>query len=243
MRLFNQQFLFVDHYDADVILHADSFPFSSSEVPKILQFFSISSLSPKAKAVKDTVRTCEIEPAIGETKICATSSESMLEFVRNAFGADVDFELVSTSHPTMTTQTLQSYTIMEPPREIESPEKVACHPLPYLYAVYMCHYDAFETKIFKVALVGENGDKVDTLIVCHLDTSTWSPKHAAFSLLGTKPGMPCVPYFVRRSWSLDSVLHCCCNLGCNSTMFNGLSDLFAAAITSTAQITNVCSLY
>ncbi|KAB2069079.1 hypothetical protein ES319_A08G073100v1 [Gossypium barbadense] len=169
---------------------ADSIPFSSSEIQKILQFFSIPAASQKAKVVKDTIRKCELEPVKGETKICATSLESMLEFVRNALGPDVDFELISTSHPTMTTPILQSYTITEPPREIKSPKKVACHPLPYLYTIYMCHYDTYETNIFKVALVGDNGDKVDALIVCHIDTSAWSPKHVAFSLLGTKPGIP-----------------------------------------------------
>ncbi|XP_007033073.2 PREDICTED: uncharacterized protein LOC18601917 [Theobroma cacao] len=168
---------------------ADSIPFSSSETSKILQFFSVSPESPKGKAIKDTLRRCEIEPAKGETKICSTSSESMLEFLKNAFG-EANFKLISTSHPTMTTPILQSYTILEPPREIESPKKVACHPLQYLYAIYMCHYDATETKIFKVPLVGDNGDKVDALIVCHMDTSAWSPKHTAFSLLGTKPGIP-----------------------------------------------------
>nr|KJB23059.1 hypothetical protein B456_004G078900 [Gossypium raimondii] len=169
---------------------ADSISFSSSEIPKILKFFSIPAASQKAKVVKDTIRKCELEPVKGETKICATSLESMLEFVRNALGPDVDFELISTSHPTMTTPILQSYTITEPPREIKSPKKVACHPLPYLYTIYMCHYDTYKTKIFKVALVGDNGDKVDALIVCHIDTSAWSPKHVAFSLLGTKPGIP-----------------------------------------------------
>ncbi|MFQ6625766.1 hypothetical protein Gotur_005759, partial [Gossypium turneri] len=169
---------------------ADSISFSSSEIPKILKFFSIPAASRKAKVVKDTIRKCELEPVKGETKICATSLESMLEFVRNALGPDVDFELISTNHPTMTTPILQSYTITEPPREIKSPKKVACHPLPYLYTIYMCHYDTYETKIFKVALVGDNGDKVDALIVCHIDTSAWSPKHVAFSLLGTKPGIP-----------------------------------------------------
>ncbi|XVF71466.1 hypothetical protein PTKIN_Ptkin12aG0039700 [Pterospermum kingtungense] len=169
---------------------ADSIPFSSSETLKILQFFSVSSDSPKGRAIKDTLRRCEIKAAKGETKICATSSESMHEFLRNAFGPEANFKLITTSHPAMTTPTLQSYTVLGAPREIESPKKVACHPLPYLYAIYMCHFDVTETRIYKVPLVGDNGDKVDALIVCHMDTSAWSPKHTAFSLLGTKPGIP-----------------------------------------------------
>ncbi|XP_022769614.1 BURP domain-containing protein 3-like [Durio zibethinus] len=169
---------------------ADSIPFSSSESLKILQFFSVSPDSPKGKTVKDTLRRCEIEAAKGEIKICATSSESMLEFLRNAFAPEADFKFITTTHPTMTTPILQSYTVLEPPREIKSPKTVACHPFPYLYSIYMCHFDATETKVFKVPLVGDNGDKVDALIVCHMDTSAWSPKHVAFSLLGTNPGIP-----------------------------------------------------
>ncbi|XVF18961.1 hypothetical protein REPUB_Repub11eG0069200 [Reevesia pubescens] len=167
---------------------ADIIPFSSSHASNILQFFSVSPDSPKGKAVQDTLRKCELDAAKGETKICATSFEILHGFLRKAFGPEVDFKFISTSHPTMTTPTLQNYTILEPPREIQSAKKVACHPLPYLYAIYYCHFDATETKTFKLPLVGDSGDKVEALVVCHMDTSGWSSNHIAFRMLGIKHG-------------------------------------------------------
>ncbi|XVF01451.1 hypothetical protein REPUB_Repub04eG0090400 [Reevesia pubescens] len=167
---------------------ADIIPFSSSHASNILQFFSVSPDSPKGKAVQDTLRKCELDAAEGETKICATSFESLHGFLRKAFGPEVDFKFISTSHPTITTPTLQNYTVLEPPREIQSAKKVACHPLPYLYAIYFCHFDATETKTFKLPLVGDSGDKVEALVVCHMDTSGWSSNHVAFRMLGIKHG-------------------------------------------------------
>ncbi|MBA0757635.1 hypothetical protein Gotri_020720 [Gossypium trilobum] len=168
---------------------ADTIPFSSSQLSNILQFFSVSPNSPKGKAVQDTLIKCELEAAQGETKICATSLESLLDFLSNAFGPEVDFKFISTRHPKITTPIFQNYTVLESPREIESPKKVACHPMPYLYAVHFCHFDATETKAFRLQLVGDiSGDKVDALVVCHMDTSGWSTDHAAFRMLGIKQG-------------------------------------------------------
>ncbi|XP_039066885.1 BURP domain-containing protein BNM2A-like [Hibiscus syriacus] len=219
----------------------ETIPFSSSQVSDILQFFSVPPDSPKGKAVQDTLQKCGLEAAQGETKICATSLESLhgflsnafgpkvdfmfistrhptmttpifqnytvletpreiespnkasLEslhgFLSNAFGPKVDFMFISTRHPTMTTPIFQNYTVLETPREIESPNKVACHPIPYLYAVYFCHFDATETRVFKLKLAGEiTGDEVEAVVVCHMDTSGWSSDHDAFRMLGVKRG-------------------------------------------------------
>ncbi|XVF67356.1 hypothetical protein PTKIN_Ptkin10aG0114500 [Pterospermum kingtungense] len=168
---------------------SDTIPFSSSQVFTILKLFSVSPDSPKGKAVQDTLKKCEIEAAQGETKICATSLQTLHGFLRKAFGPEVDFKFISTSHPNITSPILQNYTVLEPPREIQSAKKVACHPMPYLYAVYFCHYDATETKVFKLPLVGDStGDKVEALVVCHMDTSGWSSNHIAFRSLGFKHG-------------------------------------------------------
>ncbi|KAL4386804.1 hypothetical protein GQ457_09G012980 [Hibiscus cannabinus] len=169
---------------------ADTIPFSSSQVSNILQFFSVSPDSPKGKAIQDTLTKCELEAAEGETKICATSLESLHGFLNNAFGPEVGINLMSTTHPTITTPIFQNYTVSELPQEIDSQKKVACHPMPYLYAVYFCHiFEASETKAFKLQLVGDiTGDKVDALVVCHMDTSGWSSDHVVFRMLGIKHG-------------------------------------------------------
>lgn len=173
---------------------ADSIPFSLSQASTILQLFSVSPDSPKGKAVLDTLNSCELKSDQFATKICATSLESMFDFLRKSFGStgDVDdLKYITTNHPTLKTPILQNYTVLEPPREIQSGKKAGCHHMPYLnYAVYFCHYDSStETKAFKLRLVGDSsGDEVDALVVCHMDTSGWSPNHVAFRMLGMKHG-------------------------------------------------------
>ncbi|CAK8576483.1 unnamed protein product [Lathyrus sativus] len=45
------------------------------------------------------------------------------------------------------------------------------------------------TKVFKVTLVGDkNGDKMEALGMCHLDTTDWDPNHMIFRTLRVKPG-------------------------------------------------------
>ena len=173
---------------------ADSIPFSYSQLPYLLEFFSFSQGSPQAKAMENTLRECEIKPIKGETKLCATSQESMLDFVHNTFGLESYFR-VTTSYLTKSRALLQNYTILEVPKETPAPKMVACHTLPYPYAVFYCHSQLTENKVFKVLLQGENGDRVDALAVCHLDTSAWSRDHISFRVLGIEPGTSPVCHF------------------------------------------------
>lgn len=75
----------------------------------------------------------------------------------------------------MSTASLQNYRVLETPKEIKSFRKVACHPMPYPYAVFFCQYDedSSETRVFKVSMIGENTkDKVDAAAVCHMDSAS-----------------------------------------------------------------------
>ncbi|XP_039045819.1 BURP domain-containing protein BNM2A-like [Hibiscus syriacus] len=121
--------------------------------------------------------------------VCVDNEESLHVFLSSAFGPEVDFTYISTRHPTITTPIFQNYTVSESPREIESPKKVVFHPKLYLYAVYFCHFVVTETKTFKLQLDGDiTGDKVDALVVCHMDISGWSSDHSAFREFGIKHG-------------------------------------------------------
>lgn len=170
-------------------------PFSSSQLPSVLQLFSIPEDSPKAKSMRGTLGQCEGEPITGERKICATSLESMLEFVDSVIGSNTEGDLLTTSHPSPSGSPLQKYTILEVSQDIDAPKWAACHPLPYSYAVYYCHYISTGTKVFKVSLGGENGDRVEALGVCHLDTSDWTPSHIIFKQLGIEAGKAPVCHF------------------------------------------------
>lgn len=174
---------------------ADSIPFSLKKLPNLLQRFSFSQNSPQAKAMEDTLKECEVPPIKGETKYCATSSEGMLDFVQGIMGENTQFKVLSTTHFSNSTPLLQKYTILDAPQEVAAPKMVACHTMPYAYAIFYCHYTTSKSKVFRVSLGGENGDRVEAIAVCHLDTSEWSPSHVSFRVLGILPGTSPICHF------------------------------------------------
>lgn len=179
---------------------ADSIPFASTQLPLLMQRFSFKLNSPQAQAMEDTLKECESRPIEGETKRCATSLESMLDFAGAIFGKGAQFQVLRTIHygkPTPTSQSpvLQNYTIMEVPQEIFNTEMVACHTMPYPYVVFYCHHQVSISKVFKVSLEGEDGDTVEAIAVCHMDTSAWSPDHVSFLVLKSEPGSAPVCHF------------------------------------------------
>ncbi|KAF3435597.1 hypothetical protein FNV43_RR22688 [Rhamnella rubrinervis] len=174
---------------------ADSIPFSLKELPQLLQYFSISPDSPQAKSMEGTLRQCDNKPITGEVKLCATSLESMLDFNRGVFGLDSAFSVVTTTYFSDSNVSFQNYTILKVPKEILASKMVACHSLPYSYAVFYCHSQKSENKVYKVSLSGDNGDRIEAVAVCHMDTSQWSRNHASFRVLGIEPGTSPVCHF------------------------------------------------
>ncbi|KAG8650604.1 hypothetical protein MANES_07G053754v8, partial [Manihot esculenta] len=143
---------------------------------------------PQAKiSVDHQQEKCEIAPAEVETKICARDMESMLDYVHRVFGSDSEFKAVETKHSMISAPLLQDYIVLEDPQEIKGPGIVICHPM---YEDFFCHYDADATKVLKVSLGGNNGDKVEAIGICHMDTSGLSHDHIAFRLLPIKLGSP-----------------------------------------------------
>ncbi|XP_051139091.1 BURP domain-containing protein BNM2A-like [Andrographis paniculata] len=173
---------------------ADSIPFSSRDLDYLLRLFSFRQGSPQAVAMEDTLRQCETRAIKGETKLCATSWESMLDFARTNLGRDLELKILSTIHLTRSNTLLQKYTV-NGIDEITAGKMMACHTMPYPYGVLYCHYQKSPSKVFKVSLTGENGDKVEAVAVCHMDTSQWSHKHVAFEVLGIEPGSSPVCHF------------------------------------------------
>ncbi|XP_050210683.1 BURP domain protein USPL1-like [Mercurialis annua] len=173
---------------------ADLIPFSSKKLPYLLNFFSFSPQSPQGKAVQLALKHCEAEPITGETKFCATSFESMLDNVRSMLGSDTKFKAITSTHLTRSKTTLQKYTVIRPLEEIKTPKMIGCHPVSYPYTIFHCHSDV-NTKGFKVSLSGENGDRIEAIVVCHMDTSEWSDDHRSFYQIGSKPGLTEVCHF------------------------------------------------
>ncbi|KAM1457248.1 hypothetical protein ACFX13_035303 [Malus domestica] len=174
---------------------ADSIPFSISNLPYLLQLFSFPQDSTQAKAIEYTLTQCDLQTIKGEAKFCATSLESMLDFVAALFGQNTQFKVLTTTQLKDSTTLLQNYTFSEAPKEIWAPKMIACHTMPYPYAVFYCHSQESENRLYQVLLAGENGEKVEAAAVCHFDTSQWDPDHVAFSVLGTQPGSSPVCHF------------------------------------------------
>jgi len=167
---------------------ADSIPLSLSQLTRVLHLLSIPQDSPQGKSMRKTFEHCEADRVSGETRMCVNSVESMLKFVDTIIGSEAKHDILTTSNPSPTAIPLHKYTVLEASHDINASKWVSCHPIPYPNAVYGCHHIATGSKVFKVSLVGdENGDKMEALGMCHLDTSGWNPYHKLFKTLGIKP--------------------------------------------------------
>ncbi|KAJ0592973.1 putative BURP domain-containing protein [Helianthus annuus] len=167
---------------------ADSIPFSLSKLPSLLEFFQFSNTSIKAQAMETTLRQCESKPKGDEFKRCVTSLEAMLDMTQEFFGS-VKPKVLTTKILSSNHTLYQNYTLVEKPLEVNRSEMVACHSVAYPYLVYYCHgHKGHMTRIFKLALRGDNNERIESISVCHKDTSMWDADHVVFRLLGGYPG-------------------------------------------------------
>ncbi|CAN1255666.1 BURP domain-containing protein BNM2A [Linum perenne] len=182
---------------------SDSIPFASTHLPSLLELFSFPGESPQARAVETTLSLCELEPMVGETKFCATSLESMLDSVRSSFGSETRLLKALTtnqlkkSDKSVSSSFVQDYTVLKEPEEILARKVMGCHTMPYPYLVYFCHSPGGETKVSKVLLGGgQDGEVVEAVAVCHMDTSKWDHDNPSFRVLGIQPGEGPVCHFL-----------------------------------------------
>ncbi|GFS35400.1 BURP domain-containing protein [Actinidia rufa] len=169
---------------------AEKIPFSSEKMPEIMNYFSVKPDSKEAEIMKKTVKECE-EPRIkGEEKYCATSLESMVDFITNKLGKNIQGVSTEVDRETQ----LQKYSITGV-EKMAGDKAVVCHKQDYAYAVFYCH-KIQTTKEYVVSLVGADGKKAKAVAVCHMDTSAWNPKHLAFQVLKVKPGTVPICHFL-----------------------------------------------
>lgn len=160
---------FENKNDAPFLPSQSTIPFSSKKIPEILNHFSIDSNSKDAQTIKDTINICE-KPEVQhkEKKFCATSLESMVDFMLSGLGTN-NIRIITTEVEGESTQILQKYT-MEKVQQIAGGNNMVCHKVNYPYAVHYCHVGG-STKTFMVSMVGVDGTKVKAISVCHQDTS------------------------------------------------------------------------
>ncbi|XP_076934465.1 BURP domain protein USPL1-like [Bidens hawaiensis] len=174
---------------------SDLIPFSSSKLLYLLELISLTEGSPQALAMEQTLKQCELEATPGETRFCASSLESMLDSTRGIFGM-VNLKALTTNLHNLSNTLLQGYTFLKEPLEINVSNMVACHTIAYPYTVYYCHGQKGYNRVFEISLVGENGNIIDAIAVCHMDTSKWDSDHVAFRVLGGQPGSSPVCHFL-----------------------------------------------
>ncbi|WP_164101584.1 BURP domain-containing protein [Staphylococcus aureus] len=166
---------------------ANAIPFSSEKLPTILNLFSIQPNSVVAKQMKQVLSRCEVQDPSEKSKHCATSLESMVDYVTATLGTH-DVRTVSLEVEKGAASS-QQYMVPQSPHMQEAAEEsyVVCHPELWPYAVFYCHVTPV-TRAYVVGLTGEDGTRVDAVAVCHMDTSSWNPKHLAFEVTKVKPG-------------------------------------------------------
>ncbi|KAF3793332.1 BURP domain protein [Nymphaea thermarum] len=174
---------------------ADATPFSTAKFPDILHRFSLSPNSKEASLMKRTLQECEEPANKGETRYCATSLESMIDFSVSQLGTRHLQVLATEVEKGDNPQKRRTYSVLGGVELVATPTSVVCHNQPYPYAVFYCHKTT-ASRAYVVPLGADDGSKVNAVAVCHLDTSTWNPKHLAFRVLGVKPGSVPVCHFL-----------------------------------------------
>jgi len=164
----------------------------------VLSTFHISPGSAEAAQVEDTLRKCQQPPIAGEMKACTTSLESTvkaaMEMLGNTTiqqgGAGGDVWAATSALPRGGLLPRREY-VVEEVTKLEGTGYVACHKVPFPYAVFHCHIAYTGYGGYKVTLRGrgdDEGSAVSLLAFCHFDTSCWNPAHPAFQILKTHPG-------------------------------------------------------
>lgn len=174
---------------------ADSISFSSKKIPEIFSKFSVKQNTVESNIMKRTINDCEAPAIKGEEKYCATSLENMIDFTTSILGKNIN----AISTDVEKEGGLQKYRILGTKKLGE--KTVICHKQNYAYAVFYCH-NLSNVEAYAVSLVGNDGTKARAAVICHLDTSSWNPKHMALQILHVKPGSVSVCHFLET----DSVV-------------------------------------
>ncbi|GAB4860839.1 hypothetical protein Ancab_036000 [Ancistrocladus abbreviatus] len=161
---------------------AESVPFSSSKLPQILSHFKVNPQSKEAQHIRGTIRRCEVKSPIDREKYCATSLESLVDYVTSKLGNEV-----KALSPLIPKKNKMQYTILDVTMLGDKHPVMTCHKTNYPFAVFYCHLHSAIIP-YRVSLIATDGTKVKVLATCHNHTSQWNPKAAGFQVLNVKPG-------------------------------------------------------
>ncbi|XP_042487457.1 polygalacturonase non-catalytic subunit AroGP2-like [Macadamia integrifolia] len=163
---------------------ASKIPFSFARIEELKKLFGVEDESNMDDYIQHSLEICKKSPIRGELRGCATSAEDLIDFVVEKLGRHVHVwstESIEGSYENVTIGNVKVIhgNLSEPP--------TLCHSLPFLFQVYYCHVFK-EVKVYAVDI--HTKKKVNhAIMACHYDTSTWSPNHLAFKLMGFGPGL------------------------------------------------------
>ncbi|KAL6124177.1 hypothetical protein ACLB2K_076692 [Fragaria x ananassa] len=117
-----------------------------------------------------TIKECEAPAIKGEEKYCATSLESLIDFMVSKLGKNVQVYAIEAETKI---KKKQEYSIDITRIQSLGDRSVVCHKEGYVYGVFYCHKtDDSTTRAYIVPLVGADGDtKAEAVVVCHIDTT------------------------------------------------------------------------
>ncbi|KAK7350598.1 hypothetical protein VNO77_09400 [Canavalia gladiata] len=122
--------LFLSQEDAEHI------PFSSEKMKEILEILSVEPGSEIAEDVEKALWNCEVPALNGEEKHCATSLESMVDFITSKIGKDARAMSTEVERETES----ERFLVKDGVKKLTYENYIICHPLNYPYAVFYCHH-------------------------------------------------------------------------------------------------------
>ncbi|KAM7262436.1 hypothetical protein ACFE04_000119 [Oxalis oulophora] len=161
-------------------------PFSTARLDEMKRIFHARDNSTMERMMVDSLHECERAPSKGETKQCAGSAEDMIDFVTFVLGNNV---VVRTTKNTNGYSEVIMIGYVKGINGGRVTKSVSCHQSLYPYLLYYCH-SVPKVRVYDVEILNaKTKAKINQgTAICHLDTSTWSAGHGAFSALGSSPG-------------------------------------------------------
>ncbi|GAB2214240.1 hypothetical protein Drorol1_Dr00018581 [Drosera rotundifolia] len=180
-------------------------PFSSSNFQEVKHIFLTLNTSKVEAWMNATLRLCELTPNAGETKRCVRSGEDMIDFAASTLGRSIKIRTTKNTNGSGKDVMLGKVRVVDGGKAIDV---VSCHQGFYPYLVYLCHALP-NARVYEVDILDtETKAKINRgSAICHLDTSSWSLNHPAFSLLGSAPGdIEVCHWFYQNdfAWTIDA---------------------------------------
>ncbi|KAI5329832.1 hypothetical protein L3X38_029229 [Prunus dulcis] len=161
-------------------------PFSTPGMSELREIFHARDNSAMEHVLTNALGECERAPSPGETKRCVGSIEDMIDFATSVLGHNV---VVRTTENVSGSKQKVMIGMISGINGGNVTKSVSCHQTLYPYLLYYCH-SVPKVRVYEADIVDvESKSKINHgVAICHIDTSSWSPEHGAFVVLGSSPG-------------------------------------------------------